>query len=117
MAATPTAILSQLNGSSWATALPQVGGPAQNADIINIVDQGGNVILNVDYAGVVHNPASAATGINTRLGQYQSSIASGTTAAIIAATFTNPSNQDIIQVLTSNGGSVAKYIDYLGVSH
>ena len=67
MAATPTAILSQLNGSSWATALPQVGGPAQNADIINIVDQGGNVILNVDYAGVVHNPASAATGINTRL--------------------------------------------------
>jgi hypothetical protein len=117
MAATGTALLTQINGTSWATAFPQVGGPVQNLDIINIIDQGGNVILNVDYNGVVHNPASAATGINTRLGQYESSIASGTTAAIFAATFTNASNQDILQVLSPTGGSVANYLDYLGVSH
>ena len=52
MAATATAMLQQKNGTSWATAFPQVGN-ADNFDILNIVDEGGNVLLNIDYLGVV----------------------------------------------------------------
>jgi len=118
MPATNQALLESINGTSWATAFPQVGGPAQNLDIMQIVSPNGeSVLVNVDYAGVVHNPASGATGNNTRVGQFRSNIASGTTAALFAATFTNPSNLDILQVINPAGGNVAKYIDYAGVSH
>ena len=119
MAATREAILGQLGGTSWATALPQVtpnGVGPQNLDILQIVDLAGeNVLINVDYAGTVHNPASGATS-GTRCGQFRSTRSSGTTAQIFAATFTNPDNSDILQVV-SPGGNVPKYIDYLGVSH
>lgn len=118
MSATNGAVLAQIQGTSWATAFPQVtpnGVGNQNIDILQIIDEGGNVLLNVDYAGVVHNPASGTTGNNTRLGQYFTRKTSGTTAQLFADAFTNPSNLDIIQVY--NQGSVAKYIDYLGVSH
>jgi hypothetical protein len=115
MAATGTAMLQQQEGTSWATAWPQVN-TSQDLDILNIIDEGGNVLLNVDYAGVVHNPASAATGSQTCLGQFQTRLASGTTAALFADAFANPSQLDIVQII-SVGGSIAKYIDYLGVSH
>jgi hypothetical protein len=119
MAATREAILGQLGGTSWATALPQVtpnGVGSQNLDILQIVDiKGENVLINVDYAGVVHNPASGNTN-GTRCGQFRSTLSSGTTAAIFAATFTNPDNSDILQVV-SPGGNVPVYIDYAGVSH
>jgi hypothetical protein len=117
MAATATAVLEQINGSSFATAYPQVGGIAQNIDLLQIVDEGGNVLLNVDYAGVVHNPASGNTGNNTRIGQFLTRRTSGTTAQLFADAFTNPSQQDILQVISPSGGSVAAYIDYLGVKH
>ncbi len=118
MAATATAVLEQINGTSWANAFQQVGGPAQNLDLLQIVSPNGELVLiNVDYAGVVHNPASAATGNNTRVGQFRSNISSGTTAAIFAATFTNPSNLDILQIINPAGGNVVNYLDYLGVSH
>ncbi len=117
MAATATAMLQQKNGTSWATAYPQVGGISSNYDILQIVDEGNGVLLNVDYAGVVHNPASAATGDNTRVGQFQTRLASGTTAALFADAFDNPSNLDFIQVINPSGGNIVKYIDYLGVAH
>jgi len=117
MAATATAMLRQQNGTSYATAFPQVGGVASNLDIFNIVDEGGNVLLNVNYLGVVNNPASGSTGSNTRVGQFQTRLASGTTAALFADAFSNPSLLDILQVVSPNGGSVVKYIDYLGVAH
>jgi hypothetical protein len=118
MAATNGSLLAPRTGSSWATAFPQVGGPVQNLDILQIVSPNGeNVLLNVDYNGVVHNPASNPTGNNTRIGQFKSNVPSGTTAALFAATFTNPSLLDILQVVTANGGAVANYIDYAGVSH
>ena len=119
MAATGVALIAQQPGSSWATAWPQVtpnGVGNQNLDVLNIVDEGGNVLLNVDYAGVVHNPASGATGSQTRKGQYFTRLTSGTTAALFADAFANPSNLDIIQIIDV-GGNIAKYIDYLGVSH
>ena len=116
MAATGTALIAQQPGSSWATAYPNVVGSAQNLDILNIIDEGGNVLLNVDYAGVVHNPASGATGSQTRLGQFFTRLLSGTTAALFADAFTNLSNLDIVQIIDV-GGNIAKYIDYQGVSH
>jgi len=117
MAATLQALLQSINGSSWATAYPQVQGIAQNLDLLQIVSPNGeSVLLNVDYAGVVHNPASGNTN-GTRIGQFKSNIASGTTEALFAATFTNPSNLDILQVVSPAGGNVVKYIDYAGVSH
>jgi len=118
MAATATAVLESINGTSWANAFQQVGGPVQNLDLLQIVSPTGEtVLLNVDYNGVVHNPASNATTPNTRVGQFRSNIASGTTAALFAATFTNPSNLDILQIISPTGGLVENYIDYQGVSH
>lgn len=121
MAATQESILGQFatpqgGPSTVAGAFPQVGGPVQNIDLLQIVDEGGSVLINVDYAGTVHNPSSGATGNNTRCGQFKSSIASGTTAAIFAATFLNPANSDILQTINP-GGNVAYYLDYLGVAH
>lgn len=120
MAATGTALIKQVTGTSWATAFPQVtpnGIGGQNLDILNIVDEGGNVLLNADYAGAVHNPASGSTGSQTRIGQFFTRLASGTTAQLFADAFANPSNLDIVQVISPVGGNIAKYIDYLGVSH
>src|SRR5271166_1787484 len=100
MAATPTAVLESINGTSWANAFQQVGGPVQNFDLLQIVSPNGeSVLVNVDYNGVVHNPASSATGNNTRVGQFRAGIASGTTAALFASAFTNPSSLDILQII------------------
>jgi hypothetical protein len=122
MAATREAILGQFatpqgGPATVAGAFPQVGGPADNADLLQIVDPAGeNVLINVDYLGVVHNPASGSTGINTRCGQFRSSISSGTTAALFAATFLNVDQSDILQIISPGGGSVY-YLDHLGVAH
>ncbi len=120
MAATSTALITQQPGTSWDTAWPQVtpnGVASQNLDLIQIVDEGQGVVLNVDHAGVVHNPASGATS-GTRVGVFQTILASGnTTAHYFANAFANPSNLDILQVITPSAGSIAKYLDYLGVSH
>lgn len=114
MAATSTS-LKAYSGSSWATAFPAVSG--QSLDILQIVDEGQGVVLNVDSSGVVHNPASGATN-GTHYGVYQTRLASGdTTAHYFADAFTNPSNADILQVISPTGGSVVNYLDYLGVSH
>ena len=127
MANTPTAMYSQNGGSiqtvggkSVQQAWPNVGGPAQNLDLLQIIDIGGNVLLNVDYLGTVHNPASAASSTttvdSTRIGQFQTRLASGTTAQLFADAFSNPSQLDIIQVIVQ-GGFVASWLDYLGVAH
>lgn len=115
MAATGTALIAAQPGSSWDNAFPAVSG--QNLDILQIVDEGQGVVLNVDHAGAVHNPASSSTN-GTRLGVFQSTLASGdTTAHYFANAFANPSSLDIVQVISPTGGSVLKYIDSLGVSH
>ena len=116
MAATAEAVLQQTAGASVAAAYGNVGGPAQNLDILQIIDQGGKVVLNVDYLGAVHNPASGATN-GTRLGQFATTLASGdTTAHYFANAFSNPSLQDILQIINV-GGNVSYYLDYQGVAH
>lgn len=120
MAATGTALIASQPGTSWDNAFPQVtpnGVGNQNLDLLQIVDEGQGVVLNVDHAGVVHNPASSATS-GTRVGVFQTKLASGdTTAHYFADAFANPSQIDILQVISPTGGSVLKYIDFQGVSH
>ena len=128
-AATPTAMYSQnggsiqvVGGASVQQAWPNVGGPAQNLDLLQIIDGNGNILVNVDYLGTVHKPASNATttggGIGaTRIGQFKTYLTSAsTTAQLFAAAFSNPSQLDIIQVIVQ-GGNVAYWLDFLGVSH
>ncbi len=129
MANTPTAMYSQNGGSiqtvggkSVQQAWPNVGGIAQNIDLLQIIDGNGNILVNVDYLGVVHKPASGATtaasGIGiTRIGQFKTYLTSAASVAqLFAAALSNPSQLDIIQVIVQ-GGNVAYYLDYLGVAH
>jgi len=120
MAATGTAQIQSQPGTSWDNAWAQVtpnGVASQNLDLLQIIDNGGLVVLNVDHAGVVHNPAASATN-GARVGVFQTRLASGdTTAHYFADAFANPSQLDILQVISPTGGSVVKFLDYLGVSH
>lgn len=113
MAATNYALQEQVSGSTWAAAY---GNSVQTLDILQIVDAGGSTLLNIDSTGTVHKPSSSPTN-GTHAGVFESSITSGSTAAIVAATFTNPANLDILQLVAPAGGGVTSYIDYLGVSH
>jgi len=127
MAQTREAILGQFitpqNGpQTVAGAFPQVGGPVQNLDLLQIISQGEpgtspTVLLNVDYAGTVHNPASSAT-VGTRCGQFYTRLSSGTTAQLFADAFYPNANQDqsdILQVVNP-GGNAHWYLNYAGVA-
>jgi hypothetical protein len=111
-------INSTQQGTTLATAFPQVspnGVGNQNLDLIQIVDFGGLVVLNVDYQGNVHNPAVSATN-GTRIGQFLTRLASGSsTANFFADAFSNPSQQDIIQA-ANIGQNIHYNLNYLGVS-
>jgi hypothetical protein len=114
--ATPTAIYQQNGAASVAAAFPQVNGYAQNLDLLQIIGEGESILLNVDYTGSVHNPASSATN-GTRIGQFYSRLtSSATTAQLFADAFTNPSQQDIIQV-RNEGGNISYWLSYLGVAN
>ena len=121
MSATPTAMYSQnssQSGTTVAGAFPQVtpnGIASQNLDLLQIIGLGGSILLNVDYLGTVHNPASAATN-GTRIGQFQTTLSSSaTTAQLFANAFANPSQLDILQIV--NGGlNVHYYLNYQGVA-
>lgn len=122
MANTTYAMLGQFKGTSWATAFGIAQGvPA--LDLLHILSPNGeSILLNVDSTGAVHNPAvsptTTASGVSdTNVGAFKSNISSGTTAQLFAATFTNLSNQDILQLISPTGGSILNYIDYQGVSH
>jgi hypothetical protein len=116
--ATPTALYSQNStqqGTTLAGAFPQVNNFAQNLDLLQIVGVGGSVLLNVDSTGAVHNPASSATN-GTRIGQFQTRLASGdTTAHYFADAFTNPSSLDIFQAINA-GGTIHYNLTSAGVA-
>lgn len=118
MAATNQAYIGRYNGSSLQNAFAQLnGGTAQNLDLIQIVDQGDGVVLNVDYTGAVHNPAVSATA-GTRIGVFYTRLASGSTTAQFFADVFEPNtpNNDIIQVINT-GGNISYYLTYAGVAH
>lgn len=123
MAATSEAALVQAQGSSLQNAFAQINpSNPQNLDLLQIVIPGDNpgassptVAVNVDYTGAVHNPAVSPTN-GTRIGVFQSPLISGgTTAQYFAAAFTNPQQQDLIQVINV-GGNISYYLNYLGVA-
>lgn len=126
MAASRETILGQFatpaNGPATVVgAFPQVGGTSQNLDLLQIVDEGGAVLINVDYQGTVHNPASSATvGFRVPEGQVRTLLASSaTTAQMFADAFYPNANQDqsdILQVVNP-GGNVHYYLDYTGTAH
>jgi hypothetical protein len=122
-AATSTAMYTineAVNPTTVAGAFPQVN-TAQNQDLLQIVGQGGSILLNVDSAGTVHKPAVSATtaagGVGaTRIGQFQSRLSiSASTAQLFADAFSNPSQLDIVQVI-NQGGNVHYNLNYLGVA-
>jgi hypothetical protein len=127
MAATRETILGQLQTpqggpATVAGAFPQVTpnatGP-QNLDLIQIVDEGGLVLVNVDYQGTVgKNPVSPTNGVRVR--QVRTLLAAtATTAQIFADAFYPNANQDqsdILQVVNP-GGNIHYYLDYTGTAH
>jgi hypothetical protein len=126
MAATSTAMLGQFEGAVVSSlSVPNAfnssqAGQATNLDLLQIAVPGDTtsgiptVVINVDYKGTVHNPASSPT-TGTRLGVFMAST-STTTAKYFASAFTNPSNLDIVQVI-NEGGNISYWLDYLGVAH
>jgi hypothetical protein len=120
--ATPTAMYSQnssQSGTTVAGAFPQTTGQGVgglNLDLLQIVQEGGNVILNVDSNGTVHNPAVSPTN-GTRIGQFLTTLTgSPSTANLFANAFANLSQLDILQVV-NEGGNVHYWLDFLGVAH
>lgn len=122
--ATAQALIAQQPGNTVGTAWPQVtpnGIASQNLDLLQIVNEGGSILLNVDSAGAVHKPAvsptTSAGGIGqTRVGQYQTRLtSSSSTAQLFADAFSNPSQLDILQVI-QEGGNIHYSLSYLGVA-
>jgi hypothetical protein len=125
MPATQYAVLLRKQASSVLTAWPQVGNVNSNLDLIQIVNAGDGQTLqpgvpiaplvNVDYTGAVHYPASNPTD-GTRIGVFYSRLApTASLAQIFADAFTNPSQLDIIQVINI-GGNISYYLNYAGVA-
>ena len=104
---------------AWPQVTPNaIGG--QNLDLLQIVGQGGSVLVNVDYLGTVHFPAVSPTqtnGVgNTRIGQFFTRLSSSASLAqIFADAFSNPSLLDIVQV-QNQGGFIHYNLNYLGVA-
>ena len=87
-------------GSSLTTAFPNV----QGLDIFQVINEGGQVVWNLNAVGVAtNNPTKPTPG--TLLGQYEGSN--------FQAAFPNPYQLNIFQVI-SQGGSVVFYVDYQG---
>jgi hypothetical protein len=98
-------------GSSWTTVGP---GAVTVGNILahTSVTLGGG---SVDGRVLANN---GAVTISTATTFEIPSAGSGTsTASIFAATFTNPQQYDVLQLVSANGGAMLNYIDYEGVSH
>lgn len=116
--ATAQALYSQnstQSDSTLAGAFPNPSGVVLNLDLLQIINFGGSVLLNVDSTGAVHNPAVSPTN-GTRIGQFLTRLATGqTTAAYFADAFTNPSSLDIFQAINA-GGNIHYNLTSAGVA-
>lgn len=103
-------------GTTLAGAFPNLSGFfAQNLDLLQIIGVGGSTLLNVDSTGAVHNPAVSPTN-GTRIGVFQTHLASGqTTAAYFADAFANPAQLDIFQAINA-GGNIHYNLNFQGVA-
>lgn len=109
MAATNGTVIGQFRGTSLVAAFTN----PQGLDIIQVVSIGGTVVYNLTSTGVAHtNPVSPSLVHGNPQALYQQN-----GAASLAAAFTNPSNLDLIQIISPTGGNIVAYVDYLGVVH
>lgn len=73
--------------------------------------------VNETHAGTAGITLSFVAG-GTRIGTYKTFLDNtATIAALFANAFANPSQQDILQIVSPAGENVVNYIDYQGVSH
>lgn len=102
----------------------QVSGPGLSSlnnptslDIIQIIGDGGAVLLKVTSTGTVTRNPATATG-TTLLGTYFSRLTTGSTSAqVVADAFSqNNNNADILQVV-GPGQIGIFHLDYLGVGY
>jgi hypothetical protein len=84
-------------------------------DLIQIVGEGGNVLVNVDKAGAVHKPASAPTATALFASYLTRLSSSASLAQIFADAFSNPSSLDILQVVNA-GGNISYWLNSAGVA-
>ena len=118
--ATQQAMYQQNGAPSLLAAFPQTG-TALNLDLIQIVTLSGSILLNVDKNGVVHNPAVNPTttvlGVGAaRVGVFATRLtSSATTAQLFADAFSNPSLNDILQVV-NEGGNISYWLSATGVA-
>jgi hypothetical protein len=125
----PNCVLEPVQGSSLQNAFLQINpSNPQNLDILQITVPGSNsidavsVALNVDFAGVVHNPAVSPTK-GTRAGTFHAidQTSGASTAALFASVWkwnaTSGAKADILQVVSPNGGNISYWLDFLGVAH
>ena len=124
----PNNVLGTFAGASLQAAFAQINPlNPQNLDILQITVPGSNsedspvVALNVDFSGVVHNPAVNPTK-GTRQGVYHAidQTSGASTANLFASVWkwnaTQGAKADILQVINI-GGNISYWLDFLGVAH
>lgn len=128
MAATTYSLQRRYNGQSLLLAFPD---NESFADILQIENQGGQIIVSVSYNGVVNFNAAGLTSttgqggaglytLNRQLDRKYRTVP-GTTITTVAQAFAaafplNPQNLDIIQVINA-GGNISYWLDSTGVAH
>lgn len=92
------------SGKTFAAAFSN---PSQ-LDILQIRSEGGTIVWNLSATGVASNNPVSPTK-KALISRYQ--------AQSVAAAWYNPSQLDILQVVSPVGDSVILHVDYLGVAH
>jgi hypothetical protein len=79
-----------------------------NLDVLQIVNEGGEVVWNLSHTGVASTDPASPTG-EALIGRYAGSN--------VATAFKNASNLDLLQIYSSTGDSLIFHVDYLGTAH
>ncbi len=109
MALTNGTVIGVFQGASLAVAFTN----PQGLDIIQVINDGGAVIYNLDKNGVATtNPASPSKVDNVPQALYKQF-----GAGSLALAFSNPGNLDLLQVISPTGGAAVFHVDYLGAAH
>lgn len=111
MAATNGTVVGVFQGSTLAAAFTN----PQQLDILQVVNEGGTVVYNLDRNGVNNtNPVSP-----TKVGGIPQALYQQNGASSLASAFPgNAATQlDLLQVISGVGGVLIFHVDYLGVAH
>jgi len=115
MAATNGTVVGQFPGTKTGTAAQIVAGAftnPKNLDILQVVNEGGKVVWNLDYAGVASANPAAPSKSNGNIPTALIAQMFGSTLA--AAMASNPGSLDILQITQQQGGKVILYVNAAG---